>query len=205
MQDTMVRDQIEKRGISDARVLDAMRTVPRHRFVLDTDIDDAYGDFPLSIGCGQTISQPFIVAYMCELARFTEHDRVLEVGSGSGYHASIIAQLVDHVFSIEIVPDLAAQAESTVKALGYENISIRYGDGFYGWAEEAPFDVIVVTAASDYIPPPLINQLAEGGRLVIPLGPPAFTQELMLAEKHQGEIVVRDKLPVRFVPLTGRH
>lgn len=142
---------------------------------------------------------------MCELIGFKESDRVLEVGTGSGYHASVIAQLVDQVYSIEIVSELAARAQSTVKALGYENINIRHGDGFYGWPEEAPFDAIVVTAAADYIPPPLINQLAEGGHLVIPLGPPGFTQELMLAEKHRGEIVVRDKMSVRFVPLTGKH
>jgi protein-L-isoaspartate(D-aspartate) O-methyltransferase len=205
IQEEMVRYQIERRGISDERVLEAMRSVPRHKFVVNADMDDAYGDFPLPIGHGQTISQPFIVAYMCEIARFRESDRVLEVGTGSGYHASVIAQLVDSVYSIEIVPELAAQAAKTVRELNYSNITIRHGDGFYGWAEAAPFDVIVVTAAADYIPPPLISQLAEGGRLVIPLGPPAFTQDLMLAEKRQGEIVVREMLPVRFVPLTGKH
>jgi protein-L-isoaspartate(D-aspartate) O-methyltransferase len=205
IQEEMVRYQIERRGISDERLLEAMRSVPRHKFVVTADMDDAYGDFPLPIGHGQTISQPFIVAYMCEIARFRESDRVLEVGTGSGYHASVIAQLVDSVYSIEIVPELAVQAAKTVRELNYSNITIRHGDGFYGWAEAAPFDVIVVTAAADYIPPPLISQLAEGGRLVIPLGPPAFTQDLMLAEKRQGEIVVREMLPVRFVPLTGKH
>lgn len=205
IQEEMVRYQIERRGISDERVLEAMRSVPRHKFVVSADMDDAYGDFPLPIGHGQTISQPFIVAYMCEIARFTESDRVLEVGTGSGYHASVIAQLVDSVYSIEIVPELAVHAANTVRELNYSNITIRHGDGFYGWTEAAPFDAIVVTAAADYIPPPLISQLAEGGRLIIPLGPPAFTQDLMLAEKRAGEIVVREMLPVRFVPLTGKH
>jgi protein-L-isoaspartate(D-aspartate) O-methyltransferase len=142
---------------------------------------------------------------MCEIARFTESDRVLEVGTGSGYHASVIAQLVDSVYSIEIVPELAAHAANTIRELNYSNISIRHGDGFYGWTEAAPFDAIIVTAAADEIPSPLISQLTEGGRLIIPLGPPAFTQDLMLAEKRQGEIVVREMLPVRFVPLTGKH
>ncbi len=201
----MVRDQIEMRGVTDARVLSAMRTVPRERFVRDSELADAYGDFPLSIGYGQTISQPFIVAYMCELARFTGHEKVLEIGTGSGYHAAITAQLVDSLYTVEIVPELAERAERTVKALGYRNITVRHGDGFYGWPEQAPFDVIMVTAAADYMPPPLISQLAEGGRLVIPLGPPTFSQELMLAEKHGDEIIVKDKLPVRFVPLTGKH
>ncbi|MDT8376775.1 MAG: protein-L-isoaspartate(D-aspartate) O-methyltransferase [Mariprofundaceae bacterium] len=205
MQEEMVRYQIERRGISDERVLEAMRTVPRHRFIPDAEMDDAYGDFPLPIGHSQTISQPFIVAYMCELARFRKSDRVLEVGTGSGYHASVIARLADSVYSVEIVPELAVHAANTVRELNYTNISIRHGDGFYGWAEASPFDVIVVTAATDAIPPPLVSQLAEGGRLIIPLGPLSSTQYLVLAEKRAGEIVVREMLPVRFVPLTGKH
>jgi len=205
MQEEMVRYQIEKRGVSDQRVLAAMRSVPRHKFVSDRDLDAAYGDFPLPIGHGQTISQPYIVAYMCELARLTENDRVLEIGTGSGYHAAVISRLVDSVYSIEIVPELAVQAEARLKELNYSNISIRHGDGFYGWAEAAPFDAIVVTAAADDIPPPLVDQLAETGRMVIPLGPPGYIQNLALAEKRDGELWVREVLPVRFVPLTGKH
>ena len=205
IQDEMVRYQIEKRGVSDERVLAAMRSVPRHRFVRNVDMEDAYGDFPLPIGFGQTISQPFIVAYMCEIACFRESDRVLEVGTGSGYNAAIIGQLVDAVYSIEIVPELAVRAENIVKELDYQNINIRHGDGFYGWSEAAPFDVIIVTAAADDIPVPLINQLVEGGRMVIPVGPAGYTQNLMLAEKREGETVASEMLPVRFVPLTGKH
>lgn len=205
MQEKMVRYQIEKRGVSDQRVLAAMRSVPRHKFIPDVQLEEAYGDFPLPIGHGQTISQPYIVAYMCELARLAESDRVLEVGTGSGYHAAVISRLVDSVYSIEIVPELAVQAEARLKELNYSNISVRHGDGYYGWAEAAPFDAIVVTAAADDIPPPLIDQLAETGRMVIPLGPPGYVQNLALAEKREGKLWVREVLPVRFVPLTGKH
>ena len=201
----MVCEQIESRGVSDARVLAAMRRVPRHRFVPHEDRDDAYGDYPLPIGYSQTISQPYIVAYMCELARLSEPDRVLEVGTGSGYNAAVIAQLVDHTYSVEIVPALALRASETVKALGYDNITIRSGDGYSGWKEAAPFDAIIVTAATESIPPPLIDQLAEGGRLVIPLGDTFMIQQLVLVEKRQGQIEATAKLAVRFVPLTGAH
>jgi len=199
----MVRYQIEGRGVSDARVLAAMRSVPRHAFVPEPELDDAYEDHPLPIGCGQTISQPFIVAYMCELARLAPADRVLEVGTGSGYHAAVISRLVAWVYSVEIVEVLAARAAQTIARLGYDNITVRQGDGYFGWEEEAPFDAIIVTAAAEEIPPPLLRQLAEGGRLVIPVGHPLFTQELVLVEKVDGELQRRDLIPVRFVPLTG--
>ncbi|ATX80638.1 protein-L-isoaspartate(D-aspartate) O-methyltransferase [Mariprofundus aestuarium] len=201
----MVTEQIAHRGVADERVLAAMSTVPRQRFVLPEDINDACGDFPLPIGYHQTISQPYIVAYMCELARLSEHDRVLEVGTGSGYNAAVIAQLVGKVYSIEIVPELAQRAAATLKALHYDNINIRHSDGYDGWQDKAPFDAIIVTAATEQIPQPLLDQLTEGGRLVIPLGNPYSSQELILVEKRKGQIAATAKLPVRFVPLTGKH
>lgn len=201
----MIRFQIENRGVRDPRILEAMRRVPRHRFVPEPEADEAYGDYPLPIGHGQTISQPYIVAYMCELARLAPTDRVLEVGTGSGYHAAVIAQLVDHVYSIEMIAELAERAQRTMAGLGYGNVSIRQGDGYFGWEEEAPFDAIIVTAAAGHIPPPLIRQLAEGGRMVIPVGAPSTTQNLVLAEKSAGGIQVHDAIPVRFVPLIGNH
>ncbi|ATX81041.1 protein-L-isoaspartate(D-aspartate) O-methyltransferase [Mariprofundus ferrinatatus] len=200
----MVRDQIEHRGVHDARVLEAMRTVPRHRFVLPQDRCDAYGDFPLPIGFHQTISQPYIVAYMCELARLEPSDHVLELGTGSGYNAAVISRLVDHVYSIEIVPELARRAAEKLRQLHYDNITVRLGDGHDGWPEAAPFDAIIVTAAAEQVPQPLLDQLVEGGRLVIPVGSPFSSQELILLEKRQGVIRAAPKLPVRFVPLTGK-
>jgi protein-L-isoaspartate(D-aspartate) O-methyltransferase len=201
----MVETQIKRRGVHDARVLAAMRKVPRHEFVLKGDERQAYGDHPLPIGFGQTISQPYIVAYMCELAGLDRSSRVLEVGTGSAYHASVMAQIAAHVYSIEIVPELAARARKRVERLGYDNISTRNADGYYGWPEAAPFDAIIVTAAADHIPPPLIKQLREGGRMVIPLGHAFFVQKLVLVEKIEGQVRSRDMLPVRFVPLTGTH
>jgi protein-L-isoaspartate(D-aspartate) O-methyltransferase len=201
----MVLEQIMLRGVSDDSVLEAMRTVPRHRFVRQEDSEDAYSDFPLPIGFEQTISQPYIVAYMCELARLSERDRVLDVGTGSAYNAAVMAQIVDSVYSIEIVPELALRAIETLKELNYDNIRIRSGDGYYGWPQEAPFDAIIVTAAADHIPPALVDQLAEGGRMVIPLGRPFDVQELMLVEKKENQIETTAMLAVRFVPLTGQH
>jgi len=196
---------IESRGITDPRVLAAMRNVPRHEFVSRHELFESYDDHPLPIGFGQTISQPYIVAYMCDIARLTEADRVLEIGTGSGYHAAVIGQLVQHVYSVEIIPELAERARKTVGRLGYGNISIRTGDGYHGWADEAPFDAVIVTACSQEVPPPLVAQLAEGGRIVIPVGAAFGVQSLILGEKRGNEIAYRETLPVQFVPLTGEH
>jgi len=205
MRESMVTTQIESRGVSDPRVLSAMRTVPRHEFVLPDTLAEAYEDHPLPIGHGQTISQPYIVAYMCELARLQETDRVLEVGTGSGYHAAVMAQIAGEVYTVEIVPELAAHAGDTIARLGYRNIHVRQADGYHGWKEAAPFDAIIVTAAAEHVPPPLIEQLRDGGRMVIPLGHPFFTQQLVVVEKERGLVSSRQVLPVRFVPLTGGH
>jgi len=196
---------IEARGITDPRILEAMRSVPRHEFVNRHELFESYDDHPLPIGYGQTISQPYIVAYMCDIARLEATDRVLEIGTGSGYHAAVIAQLVSHVFSVEIIPELAERAGKTIARLGYDNISIHQGDGYFGWVEEAPFNAIIVTACSETLPQPLVDQLAEGGRLIIPVGAPFGVQDLILAEKHDGEVEYRETLPVQFVPLTGNH
>jgi protein-L-isoaspartate(D-aspartate) O-methyltransferase len=196
---------IESRGIHDSRILEAMRNVPRHEFVGRHELFESYDDHPLPIGFGQTISQPYIVAYMCDIANLQSGDRVLEIGTGSGYHAAVIAQLVEHVYSVEIIPELAERARKIIERLEYNNISIRHGDGYYGWGEEAPFDAVIVTACSREVPPPLVGQLAEGGRMVIPVGAPFGVQELVLGEKRGQEIVYRETLPVQFVPLTGNH
>ena len=203
--EAMVTRQIARRGIDDDRVLAAMRTVRRHRFVPLNVRRHAYTDRPLPIGYGQTISQPYTVAYMCQLLGLGPESRVLEVGTGSGYHAAVMARIADTVHTIEIIPELAARARETLSALGYENILARTADGYYGWPEGAPFDAIVVTAAADHLPPPLIQQLAEGGRMIIPVGHPFLTQHLILAEKKDGQVTSRQLIPVRFVPLTGRH
>jgi len=205
MRESMVTIQIEGRGVADPKVLDAMRKVPRHQFVLPDTIAEAYNDHPLPIGYGQTISQPYIVAYMCELARLHDTHKVLEVGTGSGYHAAVMGQVASEVYTVEIVPELAAHASDTITKLGYGNIHVRQADGYHGWKEAAPFDAIIVTAAADHIPPPLIEQLKDGGRMVIPLGHPFFTQQLVVVEKEHGQVSSRQVLPVRFVPLTGGH
>lgn len=200
----MVEEQLVARGIDDARVLDAMRRVPRHRFVPEALADQAYGDQPLPIGHDQTISQPYIVALMTQLARPAPGDRVLGVGTGSGYQAAVLAELAGEVYSIEIVTPLATRAALTLHRLGYSNVAVRSGDGYAGWPEHAPFDAIVVTAAPERIPPPLLEQLAPGGRLVIPVGPLHATQELRVVEKREdGSLRERVVTPVRFVPLTG--
>ena len=190
--------------VTDARVLDAMRTVPRHLFVPPELQAQAYEDRPLSIGHGQTISQPYIVALMTELLDTEPHERVLEVGTGSGYQAAVLAVLVDAVYSIEIVEPLGRSAETALSAAGATNVHLRIGDGYRGWPEAAPFDAIIVTAAPDHVPQPLIDQLAVGGRMVIPVGDAWATQELMLLEKTaDGELRRKRVMPVRFVPLTG--
>ena len=197
----MVKRQIERRGVKDERVLEAMRRVPRHKFVPEELEQFAYADEPLPIGYNQTISQPYIVALMTELLELRSSSRVLEIGTGSGYQAAILAEICDSVSSIEIICALADEADSTLKALGYKNIEVKCGDGYRGWPEKAPFDGIIVTAAPDEIPQPLIDQLAEGGRLVIPVG--TYHQDLKLIRKVKGEIKEMNVIPVRFVPMTG--
>lgn len=196
----MVTTQIEARGVRDKNVLKAMKTVPRHLFVPENVRAYSYEDEPLPIGYGQTISQPYIVALMTELLGLKPDSRVLEIGTGSGYQAAVLAELCDSVSSIEIICELAEQADSTLKELGY-NVDVRCGDGYRGWPEKAPFDAIIVTAAPDEVPKPLIEQLAEGGRIVIPVG--TYHQDLKLIRKVNGRIEEMNIIPVRFVPMTG--
>lgn len=198
----MVQAQIAARGITDEATLRAMRTVPRHLFVPPTWSDAAYADRPLPIGYGQTISQPYIVAYMTELVKPRRGQRVLEIGTGSGYQAAVLAEIVDSVFTIEIITELANEAAARLKNLGCKNILVRNADGYYGWEEKAPFDAIVVTAAAEHIPPPLIRQLKDGGVMVIPVGTPFLVQMLTLVEKRGESVTTRSLIPVRFVPLT---
>lgn len=187
-------------------VMAAMNSVPRHDFVPAGQRTNAYKNRPLPIGYGQTISQPYIVALMTELMRVNRGDKVLEIGTGSGYQAAVLSRLVADVYTIEIVEPLATRAEQVLKALGYDNVHVKFGDGYYGWPEHAPFDAIMVTAAASHVPPPLIRQLKPGGRMVIPLGSRFMTQQLMLVEKdRQGQVFTRQILPVAFVPLTGGH
>lgn len=190
----------------DPRVLEAIRQVPRHAFVPEWQAPYAYDNGPLPIGHGQTISQPFIVALMSDMLRPQAHHVVLEVGCGSGYQSAVLSKLVRHVYSVEIVPELAKAAQERLAQLGYANVTVRHGDGCDGWPEHAPFDGIIVTAAAPEIPPPLIEQLKPGGRLVIPLGQPHGRQDLMLVKKNAaGEVSMQNILPVAFVPLTGNH
>jgi len=187
-----------------ADVMAAMRRVPRHRFVPDSIRDDAYENRPLAIGYGQTISQPYIVALMTDLLEPRSDHRVLEVGTGSGYQAAVLGELVREVYTVEIVGPLATRSTTTLRSLGYARVQTRSGDGYYGWPERAPFDSIIVTAAASSVPPPLVQQLANGGRMVIPVGGPFFTQTLILITKDaNGRISTRRVLPVQFVPLTG--
>jgi protein-L-isoaspartate(D-aspartate) O-methyltransferase len=199
----MVAQQIERRGICDRRVLEAMREVPRHEFVPTAARTRSYCDQPLPIGFGQTISQPYIVAFMLERLLLRPTDRVLEVGTGSGYQAAVLSKLVAQVFSIEILDELIHRATEDLQRLGYRNIFVKCGDGYQGWPEFAPFDAITVAAAPDHIPQPLIGQLREGGRMVIPVGD-TFDQELLLIEKFPGALRKRVMCPVRFVPFTRR-
>ncbi len=187
-----------------ARVMDAIDAVARHRFVPSRELRNAYENRPLPIGYGQTISQPYIVALMTELLEPASGDVVLEVGTGSGYQAAVLAKLVARVYTIEIVPPLAGSAELRLEQLGYANVEVRLGDGYYGWRERGPFDGIIVTAAASAIPPPLIEQLKPGGRMVIPVGAPFSAQELIVLSKDaKGKVSTRSVLPVAFVPLTG--
>lgn len=196
----MVRTQLERRDISDPATLQAMRRVPRHHFVAESLAHEAYADRPLPIGYGQTISQPFMVGYMTEIVAPGPGRRILEVGTGSGYQAAVLAATGAEVYSIEIIPQLAESAAERLRRLGFETVRVRAGDGYFGWAEHAPFDAIVVTAATEFIPPPLLAQLKDGGRMVIPVGTPFFVQTLMLIEKRGSEITTRSLMPVRFVP-----
>ena len=199
--EVMVETQIVARGVKNRRVLDAMRRVPRHELVPEAARTAAYADHPLPIGHGQTISQPYIVAIMTEMLDLSADERVLEVGTGSGYQAAVLAELCSEVFSIEIVEPLANRAREDLERLGYKNVHVRYGDGYRGWPEAAPFDAIIVTAAPDHIPEPLVSQLAVGGRMVLPVGD-AY-QELVLLRKTDRGLEREVTLPVRFVPMTG--
>jgi len=196
----MVKTQIEARGVNNNAVIDAMKKVQRHLFVPKEYQDEAYNDYPLPIGHGQTISQPYIVAYMTDVLKPGSKMKALEIGTGSGYQAAILAEIVDKIYTIEIVPELATEATERLKKLGYKNIVCKYGDGYKGWPEYAPFDIIIVTAAADKIPQPLIDQLAENGRLVIPVGKPSAVQELQLIVKKKGKIETKNLTYVRFVP-----
>lgn len=199
----MVETQIENRGVTDKRVLAAMRKVPRHHFVPPEMRRFAYADGPLPIGHGQTISQPFIVAFMTAALELKGSERVLEIGTGSGYQAAVFGELVKEVYTIEIVKPLGEQAAKALAKAGYANVKTRIGDGYRGWPEAAPFDAIMVTCAPDDIPKPLIDQLAEGGRMIIPVGGRGDVQELVLLVKKAGKIERKNVLPVRFVPMTG--
>ena len=194
----MVSTQIEARGVRDKRVLDAMRSVSRHEFVSPSRIHSAYEDRPLPIGYGQTISQPYIVAYMTEVIRPTPESRVLEIGTGSGYQAAVLSKIVKEVYTIEIITELAETAKRNLAS--YKNVEVRNADGYDGWKENAPFDAIVVTAAADHIPPPLVDQLKDGGRMIIPVGSAFLVQHLVLVEKKDGKTRSEAVMPVRFVP-----
>jgi len=196
----MVRDQIRMRGVTDENVLKAMQNVERHRFVPKSHRDESYDDHPLPIGEGQTISQPYIVAYMTEALELKPTDKVLEIGTGSGYQAAILAEICDSVYTIEIFGSLALSAMGVLEELGYLNVVVKVGDGYQGWPEHAPYDGIIVTCAPENIPEKLQEQLAEGGRMIIPVGG-SHTQELVLLEKKDGKIQKKSVLPVRFVPM----
>jgi len=199
----MVNEQIVRRGVKDARLLEVMKITPREEFMpLDTR-ELAYDDRAIPIGYGQTISQPYIVAFMTEALALKPQDRVLEIGTGSGYQAAVLAGLVKEVYTIEIVEVLGKQAALTLERLNYKNVTTRIGDGYRGWPEAAPFDAIIVTCAPDDVPAPLVEQLAEGGRMIIPVGPEGQPQNLIMLRKTNGEIVKQKSLPVVFVPMTG--
>jgi protein-L-isoaspartate(D-aspartate) O-methyltransferase len=199
----MIREQIESRGITNARVLAAMTKVPRHKFVPEHLADAAYEDHPLPIGYNQTISQPYIVALMTELLQLQPGARVLEVGTGSGYQAAILAEVGAQVYTLEILEPLAKTSAELLQRLGYTSVQVKQGDGYLGWPEHAPYDAIIVTAAADHVPPPLVVQLKRGGRLVIPVGEGQAQQSLLLVEKGaDGNVTTQNVAPVLFVPLT---
>jgi protein-L-isoaspartate(D-aspartate) O-methyltransferase len=202
LRERMVREQLKGRDIVDTRVLEAMLRVPRHEFVPQSIIGSAYDDSALPLKLGQTISQPYIVAYMTQVLELEGSEKVLEIGTGSGYQAAVLAEIVPEVYTIEILPELSESAKAVLSRLGYENIHFRIGDGFMGWPEQAPFDGIIVTAAPENVPQPLIDQLKEGGRMVIPVG--RGNQDLLLLTKEKSGITRRATIPVRFVPMTGK-
>lgn len=201
----MVRDTMRLRDITDEEVLAVMEKVPRHEFVPAEYLPQAYADHPLPIGYGQTISQPYIVALMTQLLKLKHGEKVLEVGTGSGYQAAVLAELTDKVYTIEIIKELAEQSEERLKRLGYTNVEVKQADGYYGWEEHAPYDAIIVTCAPDHVPQPLVDQLADGGRLVIPVGPPGSYQTLWQITRQDDEIISKNVTGVIFVPLTGGH
>ncbi|MEN8186272.1 MAG: protein-L-isoaspartate(D-aspartate) O-methyltransferase [Bacteroidota bacterium] len=200
--EAMVKSQIKARGVRDAATLEAFRKVQRHKFVPKEYIRSAYQDGPLPIGYGQTISQPYIVAYMTEIIRPKKDFKVLEIGTGSGYQAAVLAEIIDSVYTIEIVKELEFSAKNRLKELNYKNVMVKNADGYFGWKEKGPFDAIVVTAAAEFIPPPLLEQLKDGGRMIIPVGSPFMTQRLMLIEKKGGKTKTKSLMLVRFVPFT---
>jgi protein-L-isoaspartate(D-aspartate) O-methyltransferase len=200
----MVKRQIEARGIYDHRVLNAMRKVERHMFVPHDQMSNAYGDYPLPIGCGQTISQPYIVAFMTEALHLKPDSKVLEIGTGSGYQAAILAELCDSVFTVEIFSELGQRARNLLKMLGYNNIMVKIGDGYQGWPEHAPYQAIIVTCAPTHVPAPLIKQLDEDGRMIIPVGE-QFNQNLVVLIKKEGKLREEEVLPVRFVPMIDKN
>jgi protein-L-isoaspartate(D-aspartate) O-methyltransferase len=201
----MVKTQIQARDVSDPEVLRAMRTVPRHLFVEKKYRNSAYADRPLPIGHGQTISQPYIVAYMTEQLKLESGDKVLEIGTGSGYQAAVLSQITSNVYTIEIIEELADTAEKRFERLGLDQIRTKTGDGYYGWQQYAPFDAVIVTAAAGHVPPPLVKQLEPGGVIIIPVGPPYQVQMLMRIEKREdGSTRTKRLMPVRFVPMTGK-
>ena len=202
LRERMVRDQLRTRDIDNPHVLAAMLKVPRHEFVPKEFLQSAYDDNALPLDLGQTISQPYIVAYMTQALELRGTERVLEVGTGSGYQAAILAEITSEVYTIEILPQLQARARSILGTLGYQNIHFRVGDGYLGWPEHAPFDRIIVTAAPEEVPQPLLDQLSDGGRLIIPIG--SLSQDLVIFEKEKSKIKRRSTIPVRFVPMTGK-
>lgn len=202
MRQEMVETQIRARGVDNPRVLAAMAKVPRHRFVLESDLAVAYDDHPIGIGFGQTISQPYIVGFMSDALAVDASHRVLEIGTGSGYQAAVLGELAREVYTIEIVPELAERSSALLKALGYANVHVRSGDGYAGWPEQAPFDAVIVTAAPDHVPQPLVDQLKPGGRLVIPVG--RGSQDLLVMTRTANGLREETRLPVRFVPLTRK-
>lgn len=202
--EAMVVETIENRGVNNRAVLKSMRTVKRHLFVPDNVVSAAYTDRPLPIGYGQTISQPYIVAYMTEIINPKPEHKVLEIGTGSGYQAAVLAEIVKDVYTIEIVPELGKAATARLEKLGYDNVHVKVSDGYFGWPEHGPYDAIVVTAAAEFVPPPLLEQLKEGGKIIIPIGSPYMNQSLMLVEKKGEKVTTKNLMPVMFVPFTRK-